>query len=541
VLLFSGCLLGLSALAFDALNQASFQSRYGGWQAWVLTTLAFAISQLSIVRLGQRSDAEDVEFSALVLLIAAFVVPFHTLMVGAVLGTLLVNVVTMRGVLKTIYNIAHRSFIVSLVACIAFRTVDIRSTFEMQNAVVLFIASVVIFGLLEPLMVSIVVYFFRGSIVRVINSTTLAIASLHTAVGLLAASVWVNVHHGSGFALLAVCVYAAGVYAFSRVEQRASRAEALQEFVREIDTMLEREQLLLRSLPFISSAMRARSAYLVVLAREGESGSMVSQHHDHVLIEEMRIRQQEVWPQGEPGSFLVVKRGGSSKSREWLEKFDAHDAIIVPMYDSETVIGAVVVADRPANDRSFDQRDIGVVEAFASHLGVALERQRLLDRLHHSAMHDALTGLPNRALFHLRLERLVFLARSGSEAFAVVMLDLDGFKAVNDSHGHHIGDELLRRVASVFRDSVRPEDTVARLGGDEFAVVLPNANVADATEVADRLVRALDVVMMIEGLEISIGSSFGITTWQESDHTGDDVMRRADGLMYEQKRLRQAG
>jgi diguanylate cyclase (GGDEF)-like protein len=539
-LLFSGVLAIAALLMQRALygHLAHSIIRYDNWFAFVVLSAVFALSQVSIVRLGQRSDAEDVEFSALVLLVSLYLVSFEFVLLAALLGTVLVNVVARRGVVKTIYNFAHRGFVVSLVGVVVLRVFDSSLSLSTPGKVLLFASSLLVFGVVEPLLVSIVVYFYRGTVVRVVNTTNLAIAALHTAIGLLAATVWLSSDGGAQFAMLAIVVYVAGVYAFSLVEQRASRAETLQAYVREIGSVLDRSELLGQSLPFIADALRSHTVSVYLFARGGEAGTHMQWNKGKIVSEVMHHRQQEVWPGGEVGIYIMQHARAKNPARVWLKRHHMRDAVVVPLIDNNVVLGALIVGDRPTNDRAFDQRDSEALEAFASHLSVALERLRLHDRLRHGALHDALTDLPNRTLFLSRLEQSVFYTRSGDRSFSVVMIDIDNFKSINDTHGHHIGDELLVRIADRLRDSVRPEDTVARLGGDEFAIVLPGTELADAEIAVERLRRNLFVTLLVEGKSVEVSASVGFASWIDEDHTGDDVLRRADRAMYEEKRVR---
>ena len=162
------------------------------------------------------------------------------------------------------------------------------------------------------------------------------------------------------------------------------------------------------------------------------------------------------------------------------------------------------------------------------------DNSRLVERLDHGATHDALTGLPNRALFHLRLER----ALSGSERrpAAVALIDLDDFKEVNDTLGHEVGDLLLIAVAERLTACSRAGDTVARLGGDEFVVVLADTDVAAAERVIRRMADGLSHPVRVAGHDLPVQASIGIA----GGHTGDDaslLLRQADIAMYAAKKI----
>jgi len=163
------------------------------------------------------------------------------------------------------------------------------------------------------------------------------------------------------------------------------------------------------------------------------------------------------------------------------------------------------------------------------------EREEAERRLRHLATHDSLTGLPNRTLLHERLQGALD-ACAGDAAVAVLFLDLDRFKEINDSFGHDLGDVLLCEVAQRLRSVVRPQDTLARLGGDEFVVVAPCAGgAADAGGVAARLLELLGAPVRVGTQDVIIGASIGISLYPRDAATRDALFQTADTAMYRAK------
>jgi diguanylate cyclase (GGDEF)-like protein/PAS domain S-box-containing protein len=167
------------------------------------------------------------------------------------------------------------------------------------------------------------------------------------------------------------------------------------------------------------------------------------------------------------------------------------------------------------------------------------ERKLAEDRLAHLAHHDFLTGLPNRALFLDRLECAMALARRDHSHLAVLFLDLDGFKRVNDTHGHEVGDLLLKGASGRLCAAVRVSDVVARMGGDEFTLVLNRIGDArNAQVLAEKIVAALSEPFVLAGYECHIGGSIGISMFEGGAEDAETLLRRADAAMY---RAKQAG
>ena len=188
------------------------------------------------------------------------------------------------------------------------------------------------------------------------------------------------------------------------------------------------------------------------------------------------------------------------------------------------------------------------LELFAAQAGASLnnaqvhrELQALKDRLAHEASHDALTDLPNRRRFTEELERMCGRGRPG-DMVAVLFLDLDGFKDVNDRYGHDAGNDLLMAVAARLRDCVRPGDVVARMGGDEFTIMLTRLeSVAPAVEVAERICSVLADPFSLRSRQVGISTSIGIAVTPADRADSGDLLRRADVAMYRAKSQGKAG
>ncbi|MDY0049062.1 MAG: diguanylate cyclase [Thauera propionica] len=164
-------------------------------------------------------------------------------------------------------------------------------------------------------------------------------------------------------------------------------------------------------------------------------------------------------------------------------------------------------------------------------------RKAAEDSIRHLAHHDPLTGLPNRVLLQDRLERALASAQRNGASLAMLFIDLDGFKPVNDRYGHDTGDALLQAVAKRLNGTLRHSDTAARIGGDEFVVLLPVlADAGDAGLIAGKLRTAIASPFEIDGHRITISASIGLALYPRNGDTAAELMRTADGAMYAEKR-----
>jgi diguanylate cyclase (GGDEF)-like protein len=203
------------------------------------------------------------------------------------------------------------------------------------------------------------------------------------------------------------------------------------------------------------------------------------------------------------------------------------------------MIGTVMVADRSGLGGSFGRSEISLFDTLAHQTGATLGQDRMTTKvdelkelqveLEHQAFHDPLTGLANRLLFMNRVD-FVLKRRTGNAA--VIYVDLDNFKPINDTHGHEAGDAVLKAAGDRLTASLRPADTAARLGGDEFAVLLVDIPEEHISVVADRIVGNLTQPLEFDGRELLVGASLGVATAASGSLDADTLVRNADVAMY---------
>jgi diguanylate cyclase (GGDEF)-like protein len=230
-----------------------------------------------------------------------------------------------------------------------------------------------------------------------------------------------------------------------------------------------------------------------------------------------------------------------NSAREWRHVDETH-----PAEDAAAVLSSALaqVAElRSTVEASAAQSAIDVSAGVALNeklLGLRVRLLRLttlVAEAAHCAYHDELTGLPNRSLLLDRLRQAVAQAARQGRKLAVILLDLNGFKAVNDRFGHHAGDKLLVHVAGLLSGAVRESDTVCRYGGDEFVIMLPE--VADAAAVAavlDKIRTTLTTPVALDGQLTQVSASMGVAIYPADGDDFQELIRRADLAMYRAKR-----
>ncbi len=241
----------------------------------------------------------------------------------------------------------------------------------------------------------------------------------------------------------------------------------------------------------------------------------------------------------ERGVVMLGRRRGPKGTRSLLEQHGLRRALATVLHGDRGPVGIMLVGN-VEDEAWFGAEDVRLLETYAGHAGVLLENDRLeasvskltalKEQLRHQAFHDSLTELPNRMLFTEHVARSLAL---GLET-AVLFLDLDDFKAVNDTFGHSVGDALLVAFSDRLKACVRPADVPARLGGDEFAVLADGSSAEEVEHVAARLVEALSEPFRIERREVSIHASVGIA-FATATSTADELVRNADVAMYHAK------
>jgi len=220
--------------------------------------------------------------------------------------------------------------------------------------------------------------------------------------------------------------------------------------------------------------------------------------------------------------------------------FAFHDVITnkqvwlgVPLKIEDRIIGSMVLQSY-TDPNLYSEKDIKLMEFVSQQIATAIERKQIEEKLRFLSLYDSLTKLPNRVLFYDRIKQEIAYAKRGQEKFALMFLDLDNFKQVNDKFGHDAGDELLRETAKRFDGLLREADTVCRLGGDEFIILLPRLkNPRENTEdVVQKIFSTFSEPFKIKNNQVNIHLSIGIALYPDNGEEVEVLIKEADNAMY---------
>ncbi len=327
-----------------------------------------------------------------------------------------------------------------------------------------------------------------------------------------------------------------------RLGRRAAVQVSVLRLTRALAPLVGVKEVGRRVVDAVARALHARIASLAVREPEGEQLQIVAAlGYPLELVEHVRIP-------GAPGVLSTVyttrvplrvddvtQVPGVMRRRP---RYATSSCIAWPIVAGTELLGIVCVSDRD-DRRPFTRTDMWTLRALAAPVALALSREHARNQaetLAHAAAVDPLTGLFNRRYFHHRLAEELERSHRHGLPVALAMVDLDGFKAINDMYGHLVGDNVIRQTAEMLRRSVRVFDICTRFGGDEFAIVMPGSSQEAASRIAQRMRERIETERFAGHLHLHVTASLGVAV-AEAGAAPSDLIARADRALYVAKRM----
>jgi diguanylate cyclase (GGDEF)-like protein len=519
---------------------------------WWLVAAGFAAAERWVVHLHFRRSTHSLSLGELPLVCGLLFLPAHELVIAGLVGSSVALAFDREiPTFKAFFNLAQ----FTLGTCVALFVVEGFVTLRDPLDPIVWLA---VFGAVSA--ATLVADICVGAAVTIAEGrlepqqridmllTNWTVALSNTCLALAIAAV-VTARPEGGLLLVPPTVLLMAAYrAYLSERRRNSELEFLYEATRTLsrssEIVPELEALLART----AAAFRVGAVDLVLFSAEPNRSARSSLDRDgerRMLepIDEPLAESMRALAAGLTGP-VEIERIFDTGQREYFRSRGMENGVVAPLHGEAGCVGLFSIAGRESVDRSFSDEDLRLLETLTGNVTVALQYDRLeqavrqleslQQELERKALYDSLTQLANRSLFHNRLEHALQSRRPG---VCVLLLDIDEFKAINDSHGHHAGDELLRAVADRLRGCLREGDTAARLGGDEFALLLDRSGgEIDAVTVAKRLLEDFDKRIDVAGERVRVHVSIGIAVGAPGKDAPDEMLRRADVALYEAKR-----
>lgn len=512
----------------------------------------FYLAELTVVHFRFRRDAHSFSLSEIPLVLGLFFAAPWALVPAQVLGSAVALIVHRRQpLLKLAFNLSQFALLGSLAVVVFRSVVALGEPLGPAGWVAALLATQVTLWVADAL-INAAIHLSGDRLPpqamwEVLGLGVIA-TGMNTSLALIAVTILARNPASSWLALTPLLVLFVAYRAYSSKRAQHERLEALYEATKALHESPQLESAMVTAASQARKLLDAQVSEIILLPDGEREGAFSTRLGPGDRVEVMRPIDfdpaEDLWRPVIVGRQPILVAGQSEGG--YLASRGVRQAVAAPLQGGDRVAGVLVVADRFGDVSTFGQDDVKLLETLANHVSVALENGRLGDslsqltrlkeELRHQAFHDQLTGLPNRTLFTERVAYALERQDRAKQSLAVLFLDLDDFKTINDSLGHPAGDQVLTTVAERVRRCIRPSDTVARLGGDEFGVLLDDmSGPSDALIAAERIIQTLNAPAYLDGQEVSIRASVGITLDTHGE-TADTLLRNADVAMYMAKR-----
>ncbi|MGZ5382835.1 MAG: putative bifunctional diguanylate cyclase/phosphodiesterase [Acidimicrobiia bacterium] len=548
-------LTGIVALAAAVLTYATrgLPIIYPNLQLrWFHIAIAFFFSELTVVHLRFRRDARSFSMSEIPLVIGFFLVAPVELVIGRLVANALVLGLTRRQpLIKLAFNLAQFALQTTL-AIAAFRAVvAVADPFGPAGWIGALVATITALTIAD-ILINMAIRMTGGTlnnrdILEAFGLSAVA-ATLNTVLAIIGITLLIRAPSAAIVAFLPPIVMFMGYRAYVTQRHERTRLEALYDATRDLHQSPQIEPALVAAARHACDMFDADFAEILVFPTGPAGNSFRTAVGPGDRLEMMvpldLSREHSIWREVVPTKAGVLLADGANITREHGPVIT--DYIAAPLTGNEDVLGVFLVANKLGNVSALTEEDLAILMTLAGQVSVSLQNGRLAhslaaltelkEELRYQALHDSLTLLANRTLFREKVERALEQCKDRLRFVAVLFLDLDDFKVVNDSLGHAAGDQMLIAVAGRLQGACRPGDTVARLGGDEFAVLIEDiTDTSEALAVAERITEKLNNVFSVDNKKVGTRASIGIA-FADQGEDPDQLLRNADAAMYAAKR-----
>jgi diguanylate cyclase (GGDEF)-like protein len=513
---------------------------------WWLIAIAFALTEVFVVALQFRRDTHSFSLSEIPLVLGLFFLRPDLLLLAQLLGSgLALAAYRRQPPVKVAFNVANL-WITTTLAVLVF-----RALFHGHDAVGLngwlgAFGATLSADALSLLMISTAIALSSGKPreMRRLFATGGAASFFNTSLALVIITVLWLQPEAVWLPLVLAAILFVAYRGYASVREKHESLEVLYASSRAIQESIHVGSVMGTLLTQTREMFRGQIAEILLFADEGEGLlSRLGPGETLVLLEKVALHPTEgVWARvsAEGRGVCLTRPIQNERLREHFLARGITDALVVPLHGDGKVTGTMLVANRDRTAASFEAEDLKLLETLGNSASISLQNGRLVERLRsqaqeneHMALHDSLTGLPNRRLFRERLEDAISTRVRKEEPLAVLIMDVDRFKEVNDTLGHHNGDLLLREIATRLSASLGPRETVARLSGDEFALLLPDLKTrAEVLTRAEGLLAVVAAPHALDELTLEVTASIGIALYPEDGRDMDTLLRHADVAMY---------
>jgi diguanylate cyclase (GGDEF)-like protein len=509
---------------------------------WLLLAAGFAAGQVVALRFEFSGEAHVATLSEVPLVIGLVFAGTDRLLFATVVGTAIGVVLRRQAPIKAAFNLSARTG-ETIVAALCFHAVLGHHQPISALGWLAVIVAVPAANLLSAICVQVAIALSTGRFngARLQTLAVLPAVVLNVVVGrVTVAALWTERSAGVAFLGIAV-VLGFGYRVHTGLRRRHRDLEQIYQFSRAVSGLVDADQMINAVLSEAKALLRAGLAELALEVPGGVTRyTLVG---DGALVRSVQPGPHPLHSQAAGAKVGVLAPRGTADSglNRSLRSCGFRDAVAVAVLSDEGLSGTLVVANRLSDTVTFEGADLQLLAALGNHAAMALRSSQLLDRLRqeveakdYQALHDALTGLGNRTCFTKQVDEAL-VNRRGEAVVAVMLMDLDRFKEVNDTLGHHTGDAMLQQIAAQLSRALGDRGSVARLGGDEFAFVIPASSRASVADVARDLLAGGQATVLVEGLRLEVRASLGVALVPDHGSDRSTLLRRADIAMYHAK------